>query len=240
MALDDPVVWVLILSVIIFLFGSNKIPQFARSLGQARREFENGWKGVTSEVANGPGATVALNLPKSPPSVTTRDTQFPSASTSALTLKLIRCKHQAVGSHTLLSRFRCVLAFNRRIDLCSYITWYCIHVMCLLCMSRDYLHHFVFRRGTLDLKVALHPYVLAPKSEPSQFVSHHNAGFCDLNILGSPCNCSRAFQALVLSQMFFDIVLLSFQESSDASWIRVLPAVSIPSFWQASTRGSTC
>ncbi|HZW58334.1 MAG TPA: twin-arginine translocase TatA/TatE family subunit [Nitrososphaerales archaeon] len=83
MALDDPFVWVLILSVIIFLFGSSKIPQFARSMGQARWEFENGWKGITSEVASGPGATVALNVPKSPPSVIARDTQFPPTSTSS-------------------------------------------------------------------------------------------------------------------------------------------------------------
>ncbi len=26
------------------MFGSSKIPQFARSLGQARKEFESGWK----------------------------------------------------------------------------------------------------------------------------------------------------------------------------------------------------
>ncbi|MDG6907097.1 MAG: twin-arginine translocase TatA/TatE family subunit [Nitrososphaerota archaeon] len=40
MAFDDPVVWVLIIAVVIFLFGANKIPQLARSLGQARREFD--------------------------------------------------------------------------------------------------------------------------------------------------------------------------------------------------------
>ena len=50
MALDDPVVWVLALAAIIFLFGSNKIPQFARAIGQARREFESGWKGVSNEI----------------------------------------------------------------------------------------------------------------------------------------------------------------------------------------------
>jgi sec-independent protein translocase protein TatA len=45
---DDPVVWVLILVVIIFLFGANKIPGLARALGQARKEFDVASKGGTS------------------------------------------------------------------------------------------------------------------------------------------------------------------------------------------------
>ena len=45
MAFDDPIVWVLIIAVVIFLFGANKIPSLARSIGQARREFDKGWKG---------------------------------------------------------------------------------------------------------------------------------------------------------------------------------------------------
>ena len=45
MAWDDPVVWILIIAAIVFLFGASRIPQFARSLGQARREFEKGSKG---------------------------------------------------------------------------------------------------------------------------------------------------------------------------------------------------
>ena len=45
MAWDDPVVWILIIAVVVFLFGASRIPQFARSLGQARREFEKGSKG---------------------------------------------------------------------------------------------------------------------------------------------------------------------------------------------------
>ena len=50
MGFDDPVVLVLVLGVVVFLFGSAKIPQLARSLGQARKEFDNGWKGVTTEL----------------------------------------------------------------------------------------------------------------------------------------------------------------------------------------------
>ncbi len=52
MALDDPVVIILIAAVVILLFGASRIPQLARSLGQARREFEKGSKGES-----GPGTT---------------------------------------------------------------------------------------------------------------------------------------------------------------------------------------
>lgn len=51
MAWDDPVVWVLIAAIVIFLFGASKIPQFARSIGSARREFEQAWKGTGQPAA---------------------------------------------------------------------------------------------------------------------------------------------------------------------------------------------
>lgn len=51
MAWDDPVVWVLIIAVVIFLFGANKIPQFAKALGQARREFDQASKELTNPSA---------------------------------------------------------------------------------------------------------------------------------------------------------------------------------------------
>lgn len=50
MAWDDPVVWVLIIAAIIFLFGSNKIPELARALGQARKQFDEARTGFTSAV----------------------------------------------------------------------------------------------------------------------------------------------------------------------------------------------
>jgi sec-independent protein translocase protein TatA len=50
MAFDDPIVWVLIIAVVVFLFGSSKIPQFARSIGQARKEFDQGFKGISNEI----------------------------------------------------------------------------------------------------------------------------------------------------------------------------------------------
>jgi sec-independent protein translocase protein TatA len=50
LALDDPVVIILIAAVVILLFGASRIPQLARSLGQARREFDRGSKGDTTGV----------------------------------------------------------------------------------------------------------------------------------------------------------------------------------------------
>ena len=49
MAFDDPVVWVLIVAVIVFLFGSNKIPQIAKAIGQAKRELDGAMKGITEQ-----------------------------------------------------------------------------------------------------------------------------------------------------------------------------------------------
>ena len=46
MAFDDPVVIILILAVAVLLFGAGRIPAFARSLGQARREFDKAMKGT--------------------------------------------------------------------------------------------------------------------------------------------------------------------------------------------------
>lgn len=67
MALDDPVVWVLIFAVVIFLFGSSKLPQLAKSIGQARRELDSAWKGVSNEIMTGPGATTtARPVPMAP------------------------------------------------------------------------------------------------------------------------------------------------------------------------------
>jgi sec-independent protein translocase protein TatA len=45
MALDDPVVLLLIVVAVIFLFGGSRIPGLARALGEARREFDRGFRG---------------------------------------------------------------------------------------------------------------------------------------------------------------------------------------------------
>jgi sec-independent protein translocase protein TatA len=48
MAFDDPIVWILVLAVVIFLFGANKIPQFAKSIGQAKKEWDQASKAITN------------------------------------------------------------------------------------------------------------------------------------------------------------------------------------------------
>jgi sec-independent protein translocase protein TatA len=44
MAWNDPLVWILIAVVVVFLFGANKIPQFARAIGQVRKDWEQSSK----------------------------------------------------------------------------------------------------------------------------------------------------------------------------------------------------
>ena len=75
MAFDDPVVWVLIVAVVIFLFGANKIPQIAKGIGQARREFEAASKGLTDPMSSTPTTnTVAPTYqPASTPAPATED-----------------------------------------------------------------------------------------------------------------------------------------------------------------------
>jgi TatA/E family protein of Tat protein translocase len=48
MGFDDPVVIILIVAVVVFLFGAGQIPKFARSIGQARKEFDNALHGTGS------------------------------------------------------------------------------------------------------------------------------------------------------------------------------------------------
>ena len=104
MAFDDPVVWVLIIAVVIFLFGSSKIPQLARSLGQARKEFESGWKGISNEIMTAPGTpgtpqTVPLAprpqpvVPQATPVVTA--SARPSQTSDPL---LLACKNEGIDT----------------------------------------------------------------------------------------------------------------------------------------------
>ena len=44
MAFDDPLVWILIIAVVVFLFGANKIPGLAKAFGQAKKEFDSASK----------------------------------------------------------------------------------------------------------------------------------------------------------------------------------------------------
>ena len=58
MSWEDPAVWILIGAIVVFLFGANKIPGLAKALGQARKEFDNAAKGITTT-----NATVDSNDP---------------------------------------------------------------------------------------------------------------------------------------------------------------------------------
>jgi sec-independent protein translocase protein TatA len=102
LAFDDPVVWVLIIAVVIFLFGSSKIPQLARSIGQARREFENGWKGISNEIMATPATPQAAPqaprpqpVPPQPPQVVAAAPVQPSLAQDPL---LLACKNEGIDT----------------------------------------------------------------------------------------------------------------------------------------------
>ncbi len=80
MAFDDPVVWVLIIAVVVFLFGAGKIPQFARGLGQAKKEFEMASKGLTQPMNT---VTDQILAPSTSPSLSSVAPQDGSANFAA-------------------------------------------------------------------------------------------------------------------------------------------------------------
>jgi len=59
MALTDPLQWVIIgiIVVVIFLWGPQKIPELARSLGRAKREFDQASKEVGDSTKSSPERT---------------------------------------------------------------------------------------------------------------------------------------------------------------------------------------
>ena len=67
MAFDDPIVWVLIVTVVVFLFGSSKIPGIAKAIGQARREFDTAVKGVGASAPADSGTFKMQNATVSSP-----------------------------------------------------------------------------------------------------------------------------------------------------------------------------
>ena len=76
MAFDDPIVWVLIIAVVVFLFGANKIPGLARAIGQAKKEFDDASKSTTN-------ATIQqAQYPQTPPPMTSQ--QMPPAQSAML------------------------------------------------------------------------------------------------------------------------------------------------------------
>lgn len=69
MAWDDPIVWVLIIAVVVFLFGASRIPQFARAIGQARKEFNDASKNGSTTTTNATPAPAAVVYTAPPPLV---------------------------------------------------------------------------------------------------------------------------------------------------------------------------
>ncbi|MDG6904512.1 MAG: twin-arginine translocase TatA/TatE family subunit [Nitrososphaerota archaeon] len=104
MAFDDPIVWVLIAALVIFLFGSNKIPQIARSIGQARREFETSWKGLSNELTATAGATSPQTfLAKPRPQLVVQQSAnvAPSAQTQPVSAEdplVVACKGEGIDT----------------------------------------------------------------------------------------------------------------------------------------------
>jgi TatA/E family protein of Tat protein translocase len=48
---SSPIEWIIVIAAVVLLFGANKLPEMAKSLGQARKEFKNlahcvGWSFV--------------------------------------------------------------------------------------------------------------------------------------------------------------------------------------------------
>jgi len=75
MAFDDPLVWVLIIAIVVFLFGANKIPGLAKAFGQAKKEFDSASKSSNSSTQQQPQYQAA------PPPMTTTTQQTPPQST---------------------------------------------------------------------------------------------------------------------------------------------------------------
>jgi sec-independent protein translocase protein TatA len=66
--------WVIVILAVLLLFGSKKIPELARGLGQGIKEFKKATREVTDEIQNAP-----VDTP--PPTKPTANGQPPSATT---------------------------------------------------------------------------------------------------------------------------------------------------------------
>ena len=54
--------WVFVIAIAILLFGSSKLPQLARSIGQSRKAFKDGMREAEEEEAAHPAA-ISANTP---------------------------------------------------------------------------------------------------------------------------------------------------------------------------------
>ena len=74
--------WVIIILAVLLLFGSKRIPDLARSLGQSIKEFKKGAREVTDEIQNaGEGKSASASKPAAggaPPSQTVSQSTPPS------------------------------------------------------------------------------------------------------------------------------------------------------------------
>ena len=56
--------WIIILLIVLLLFGATKLPQLARSMGQASKEFREGLKeGYKAEAVEGPCPFCKVDVP---------------------------------------------------------------------------------------------------------------------------------------------------------------------------------
>ncbi len=57
--------WIIILVVLLFLFGAKKLPELARSMGQASKEFKSGLKeGAREQQVKGPCPFCGIDVPE--------------------------------------------------------------------------------------------------------------------------------------------------------------------------------
>ena len=67
-----PVELIIILAIVLLLFGSRKLPELAKSLGKAQREFKQGMREGETEATSPPASTPA------PTPAKTEDSSAPS------------------------------------------------------------------------------------------------------------------------------------------------------------------
>jgi sec-independent protein translocase protein TatA len=65
MALTDPLQWVVIavVAIVFLMYGPKKIPELAKSIGLARKEFNDASKVASGDVAAGASAPAAIAAP---------------------------------------------------------------------------------------------------------------------------------------------------------------------------------